>query len=142
MVSTIGIALGLAVLILPGLYLLVRWFVAPQASVAEHPGGPFATLRRSAHLTRGRFWHTAGIVVVIVFLGGVVSGVLALPFTLLAAGLDADALVLVGLVLGETVAISFTALVGTLVYFDLRARRGDAPPPGTPPPRAPAERGF
>lgn len=141
-VSTIGVLLGLLALILPGLYLFVRWFVAPQAAVVEDPGTTMGALRRSAALVRGRWWRTAAVVLLLVVVGGVVATVIALPFDLLGDQVDSGAVALAGVILGETVAVSFTALVATLLYFDLRARHTRQASSTPAPPRAPGERTF
>lgn len=59
-VSGIGILLGLVLLILPGLYLYVRWSVATPVLIAEE-AGPIQALTRSGEEVSGRFWPVAGL---------------------------------------------------------------------------------
>jgi hypothetical protein len=71
-----GVA-GAALGIVPGVWLLVRWSLAPVVAVAEG-GGPGAALRRSAALVAGRF----GFVLLVL-------GATGVGLVLLARGLDA-----------------------------------------------------
>lgn len=52
--------LGLAVFVLPGLYLLVRFSLA-LSSVCVEGCSPIPAMRRSWTLTRGNFWSAAGL---------------------------------------------------------------------------------
>jgi hypothetical protein len=58
--STAGILLGCLLLLLPGLYLYVRWSLATPVLVAEE-AGPGHSLSRSFEETSGRFWPLAGL---------------------------------------------------------------------------------
>jgi hypothetical protein len=59
-VSGLGILLGLVLLIVPGLYLYVRWSLATPILIAEG-AGPIASLTRSGEEISGRFWPVAGL---------------------------------------------------------------------------------
>ena len=61
LLAAVGVALGLLLLVIPGIYLAVRWFFVPQAVVVENARGP-AALRRSRELTSGTWWRTFGII--------------------------------------------------------------------------------
>lgn len=130
LLSALGVALGLILLVVPGIFLAVRWFVAAQTAVIERPGGAPAALRRSSELVKGSWWRVLGIAVLLILVAGIASAFIALPFEAAADALDLGVLSLVGIILGEALPLSFTALAGTLLYFDLRARRGglDATP--------------
>jgi hypothetical protein len=121
LLAGVGVALGL-VLILPGIYLAIRWFFAPQAVVIDGERGPPA-LRRSGGLVQGFWWRTFGIVL-LSQLPGVLIGV---PFASLAAGSDRQLFALIGEIVTQTVAAPFVALVATLLYYDLRARGAQRP---------------
>ena len=52
LLAGIGIALGLVLLVLPGIYMAVRWYFVPQAVVIDGARGPRA-LEHSGELVRG-----------------------------------------------------------------------------------------
>jgi hypothetical protein len=118
--AAIGIALGL-LLVLPGIYLFIRWYVVPQAVVIDGARGP-AALARSGELTRGRWWRTLGIFLV-AYLATLVPALLVLtPLAAVAESTDRAVWSLVGTILAQTVSAPLLALVSTLLYYDLRAR--------------------
>jgi hypothetical protein len=123
---SLGVLLGVIALILPGIYLAVRWYVATQSVVAEDRG-PVEALQRSGELTRGQWWRVLGISLVVGLLGAVAGAFLALPVGALAAVADSGALLVLGNVIADSVILSFTALAGTLLFFDLRVRQGVHP---------------
>ena len=63
LMTAAGVAVGLAALILPGIYLLIRWFFVAQCVVIEDKRG-FDALARSGQLVRGNWWRVFGIVLV------------------------------------------------------------------------------
>jgi hypothetical protein len=121
----LGIAAGLLLLIVPGIYLGVRWYFVPQAVVIERRGISEA-LRASWELVDGSWWRVFGI--------GLAAGVVAVlpvlaiqaPVQAAAESADAGWLSLLGSIAADTIATPFVALVATLLYFDVRARRGTA----------------
>ena len=64
LLSGIAILFGLVLLILPGLYLLVRWSAAVPALIAED-SGVTDSLRLSAEAVQGRFWHVFAAMAVV-----------------------------------------------------------------------------
>ncbi len=130
-ISWLGIVLGFAALIVPGVLLLLRWFVVAQAAAIEHEGW-LPALRRSGELTNDRYGH---ILVFVVYLSVIVT----LPVFLVGLGLGDDpsgAALVVGLFV-QVVTWSFGALATALLYYDLRVRREYALAtglPGTGPP--------
>ena len=119
---TIGSAVGLLLLIVPGVYAFVAWLVAVQAAVIEDLRGT-AALRRSWQLVRGQWWRVFGISLVIGILPLLVGVPGFVALRALADATDSMAVYLAGRILGDAVIYSFTALAFTLLYFDLRARR-------------------
>jgi hypothetical protein len=117
-----GVLLGFAAFIVPGLYLLVRWYFVPQSVIVDGSRGPGA-LRASWDVVRGSWWRTFGIALLATLAGTLVGALLALPLVAAASSSDSGALGLAGTMLGETIAAPFISLVGTLLFFDLRARR-------------------
>jgi hypothetical protein len=121
----IGIVLGLVLLIVPGLYLAVRWYFVPQTVVIEDARSVQA-LSRSAALVQGAWWRTFGLIAV-ANLATVVPGLLLIgPFDAVARSSDRQVWSLVGTVATETVRAPFVALFATLLYYDLRTRRREA----------------
>ena len=120
--AAIGIALGFLALIVPGIYLAVRWYFVPQAVVIEGARGP-AALTRSSQLVEGFWWRTLGLVA-LANIAVVIPGFLLLsPFTAIAASTDQAVWALVGTILATSVTTPFVALYSTLLYYDLLARR-------------------
>jgi hypothetical protein len=119
----IGILTGLAVgigfifLVIPGLFLLVKFAVSIPALVVENKRGTQA-MSRSFQLTGGHFWHVAGTVLLAAIITGIVSGILTAPFS--SSGWFIRA---IGASIAQIVTAPFTALVAVLVYLDLRARK-------------------
>jgi hypothetical protein len=120
--AALGSTLGLIALIVPGVYLWVRWYLSAQAVVAEQLG-PRGGLERSADLVRGQWWRVFGIALVISFLSGMLAAILGVSLQVVGRVEDVGPLVLLGKVIADGVSLSFAALSGTLLYFDCRARR-------------------
>lgn len=126
---TIAFALGTVALIVPGIWLSVRLYFGAQAVVVDGRRG-VAALRHSSRIVRGQWWRTFGILLVV----GFVSGLLGLGLGLLVGGplallTDVGALAAALTIVGQAIGQSFTALVATLLFFDLRARSDQAPEP-------------
>jgi hypothetical protein len=130
-VSFIGgvlLVLAFLALIVPGIWLAVAFSVAVPALLLERLG-PIAALRRSVRLVRGRWWPTAGALLVgyllIGIIGALVEGVITVVPTLVAK--DNTLVAALGAVVGGTVGSALTtpysAAVVALVYFDLRVRK-------------------
>jgi hypothetical protein len=115
----VGLAtlLGLIVFIIPGIYIGVRLAVSIQALVIEGKRGTEA-MRRSWELVAGHWWHVALTVVVAGLLTGVVNAVITAPF-----GTGAWFIQGVAAAVATTVTLPYGALVGVLLYLDLRARK-------------------
>lgn len=64
LLSGIGILFGLVLLILPGVYLFVRWSAAVPALIAEDCGVS-DSLSESGEVVQGRFWHVLGALLVV-----------------------------------------------------------------------------
>ena len=117
-----GIALGLLLLIVPGVFLFFRWSFVPQAVVLENAPGP-AALAASGRVVDGYWWRTCGIVILANLAATVPNLVVIYPFAAIARSADRAIWSLAGQIAAETVTTPFVALVSTLLYFDLRARR-------------------
>jgi hypothetical protein len=128
----LGVVAGLALLIVPGIWLAVRWYLGAQAAVVDGLAPPQA-LRRSAELVKDRWWRTFGYLIVAALVFGIVVG---LPAAVIGVGLSevSGALYVAFTILAQAVTLSLTAIFGTLLFFDLRARR-ELPWEGTALPR-------
>ena len=114
----VGLAtlLGLIVLIIPGIYIGVRLAVSTQALVVEGKQGTQA-MRRSWDLVGGHWWHAALTMLVAGLITAVVNAVITAPF-----GAGAWLVQGIAAAVATTVTMPYGALVGVLLYLDLRAR--------------------
>jgi hypothetical protein len=109
------VTIGFALLVIPGIIVLVLLAVSIPAVVVENANGTQA-LARSWNLTKGHFWHVFGVGLVALLIVGVVTGILSsLGDSHLAARLVLQ-------IVGQILVGPFSALVTVLLYFDLRAR--------------------
>jgi hypothetical protein len=122
LLAAVGIALGLLVLILPGVYLAVRWYFVPQAVVIGGTRGR-AALARSSALVDGFWWRTFGLVVLANVAIAIPGFLLLTPFTAIAESTDRAVWSLVGSAVTTSITTPFVALYSTLLYYDLLARR-------------------
>jgi hypothetical protein len=126
-VMSIGIGLGLVLLVIPGIFLAVKWSMTFPALVAERAGA-FAAMGRSWDLTRGHWWRTFGALIVVVLISFVLA--FAILVGLGAAVASSDSIselafaVLITIVTIIVLAVLYplTASVVTVVYYDLRVR--------------------
>jgi hypothetical protein len=105
------------VFIIPGIYIGVRLAVSIQALVIEGRRGTEA-MRRSWDLVGGHWWHAAFTLLVAALITGVVNAVITAPFSAGAWFLQG-----VAAAVATTVTLPYGALVGVLLYLDLRARK-------------------
>ena len=80
----VGVALGGAAFLIPGLVLCVIWLFAPLVVVTEDRGAA-ASFRRSVDLVRGRFWATAGTWIALFLVFGALGLAATLPTEWIAA---------------------------------------------------------
>jgi hypothetical protein len=120
LLAALGTVLG-AIVILPGVYLFVRWYFVPQTVVLEHAHGARA-LRHSARVVQGFWWRTLGLIVLVNVLALVVVVVIGSPFMAGAERADRAVWEMVGQIVASSVVQPFGALYSTFLYFDLRAR--------------------
>jgi hypothetical protein len=119
--AALGIALGL-VLVVPGIYLFVRWYFVPQVVVLEGARGPEA-LRASGRLIQGAWWRSFALILLVNVVALLVALVLAAPFSAVAESSDRAVWSMIGQMLAGAITQPFGALYSTLLYFDLLARR-------------------
>jgi hypothetical protein len=126
LVYSLAVAVGLLALVVPGVWLAVRWYFCAQAAVVDGLA-PADALRRSAEVVEGRWWRTFGVLLAF----GVVVGALGAVGGALAHEIQNGALFTTVWILVQTVTLSLTAIFGTLLFFDSRARTA-LPWQGTP----------
>jgi len=120
LLSAAGILLGLP-LILPAVYLAVRWVFVPQAVMLDGARGADA-LRRSWRLVEGSWWRSFGVVLLSNLAAALPGLLVIVPLEALAKAADREAVSLVGTIVTDTITAPFVALVITLLFHDLRAR--------------------
>ena len=119
----LGVAGGLILLVVPGLYLLTIWAViAPVIVVERRP--VFDAFGRSRQLVRGNGWPVFGTVL-IAFLITLAASALFLTIAVsLAEGILVE---IVFSALASTVTAPIPALVAAILYFRLLAIEGEQP---------------
>jgi hypothetical protein len=124
--ATLGIIVGLILLIVPGLFLLTRWALIPAVIVIEkrRAGDSFD---RSWELTRGHGWTVFGSLVVAFIAYVVAQGV----FRAIFAVLPQFAEIWIGGVVAHSVTTPFIALTAVVLYFRL-ARMSAGVDPANP----------
>ena len=117
--ATVGIVIGLFLLIVPGLVLLTWWLVLSPVVMLEHLP-VLESFGRSRALVRGLAWPVFGVVVltILVLLAfGLALGLILLP---LGEGLRS----FLQSAVGNSLAAPFAAVAWTLTYFRLRELEG------------------
>ena len=116
-ISGLGIAGGLVLLVLPGIFLLLRWSVVAQAAAIEHEGW-LAALRSSHRFTEDHYGH--------IFVFAICVGLITfMPTFLLALAFGHQTTTVASFMVGLLVRVltaSFGALASALLYYDLRSR--------------------
>jgi hypothetical protein len=124
LLAGMGIMLGIALFIIPGLVLLTWWSLITAVIVLEGKR-VFESFGRSRELVRGSGWSVFGVVVLTFVLTSVVSGVISGIFV----WLPDYASSYLGSVAGGTVTAPFQALALTVMYFRLAHPTGAATEP-------------
>lgn len=117
LIAWLGIFVGFIALIVPGVYLLLRWFVVAQAAAIEREGWSDA-LERSATLVSGNYLHVFVLALIVFGIGFVFEFLGGHAF-----GDSTGAVSFLASIVVQVLVWSFTALATALLYFDLRARR-------------------
>lgn len=114
--ALIGICVGLALLIIPGLVLLTWWLVVSPVIMIEHRP-VLESFGRSRELVKGSGWPVFGVAVLTLLIILVVGFVLAL----ILSPIDSDSWkTLIGQAVTNSLAAPFAAVAWTLTYFRLR----------------------
>jgi hypothetical protein len=124
LLAAVAIAIGLALLIVPGLILLTMWLLIVPAIMLEGHG-VMSSFGRSRELVSGHGWNVFGVIVLTVLILVAVG----IGFGILDAAIDtAWASVLLDIA-SQTVTAPFVALAWTLTYYELRAVKEPQPAP-------------
>lgn len=121
-VAGIATGVGFLLLIVPGVFLLIRWAVVAQAAAIER-GDWLGALRRSGELTAGNYLHVLAVLVIV--------GLIALALEQAGAaivGTSANVPQVVVVIALLTITRSFVALTTAVLYFDLVARKSRLTP--------------
>ena len=137
----LAVMLGTLLLIIPGIFLGVALYFAAQTAVVEDKRG-LDTLKRSRELVKDHWWRTLGILILLSLLSALLALPLGFVTQIIGSSADNGPLYVLGGAIAQTITLSFTALAGTILFFDLRSRKSHAPaaawqPPGGGPPTDP-----
>ena len=127
----LGIAVGLILLIVPGLFLLTIWSMLVAVIVIEGKSAGEA-FGRSREIVRGHGWEVFGLIIVTFVIIAVASGVISLLFAPLPDFFD----IWLGSLVGHSLTVPFAAATLTTAYFQLTAPAPE-PAAAAPPPRRP-----
>jgi len=121
--AALGIAVGLILLVVPGLIFLTWWcLIVPVIALEEKSVGEAFT--RSRELVRGHGWTVFGVVIITAALSGIASGIIQSIFSFLGAFLR----YWIGGAIASAIVGPFAAIALTLMYFKLRELREPATP--------------
>jgi hypothetical protein len=132
-IAGLAIALGLILLVVPGLILMTWWVVIVPAIVLEDKRAS-ESFGRSRDLVRGYGWNVFGVIVLTILLLIVASIVIALILSPLADWLGE----LLSDIISGTIIAPFIAVTWTLLYFRLRNAKEQVEQPPPPPATAAA----
>jgi hypothetical protein len=133
--SGLGVGVGFALFVVPGLYLLTIWSVIAPTIVVERRA-VFDAFGRSRQLVKGEGWPVFWVIV-IAFLIAILASLL---FGYIAVSLANGPIVrIVFSAIASTLTAPITALAAAVLYFRLVEIKGaTTAPPAVPPPGAPS----
>jgi ABC-type multidrug transport system fused ATPase/permease subunit len=123
----LGVAVGLLLLIVPGLLLLTWWSVIIPVIVLERVAA-MESFGRSRELVRGHGWNVFGVIVLTVLILLLVAIVLAIILAILLAWLPDEVRGYIQTLVSNSLTAPFLALAWTLMYFRLRDLERPAEP--------------
>jgi hypothetical protein len=117
----IAIAIGFVLLIVPGLFLITIWAVIVPVIVIERSGA-LASFERSRQLVKGNGWQVFGVLVVL-FVGAFIVQIL---IAALIGGIsDSWAGFSLAVLLTSLLLVPLTGLAAAVIFFELKALRGE-----------------
>lgn len=129
----VGIAVGMLLLIVPGLVLLTWWAVIAPVVMLEDTSGA-AALGRSRELVRGSGWTVFGLIVVTYLLTAIGSNVIGGIVGAILGGADSMLGAFGGNFVSGTLLAPISALLAVVIYHGLIAAGDGADPRDTTPP--------
>jgi len=117
---SLGVGIGFMLLFVPGLILLVMWWVYIPAIVVEGQG-IMAAFGRSRELTRGRRWHIFGLLVIVgiaMWVLGMIIGLIVPSDPTAALGAATIAQYIV-----QSLVTAYSAVLVAVGYYYLRAEK-------------------
>lgn len=127
--ASIAIAIGFAIVIVPGLVLLTFWsLIIPWIVIGG--ASAFESFGRSWRTVKGYAWHVFGTFVLVFIILIVAQFVLSLILLALPVGWRS----FISDVVSGTLIAPFLATVVTLIYYRLTGAHGEAAEPGMAPP--------
>ena len=127
LLAGLGVAVGLLLLIVPGLVLLTWWSVIIPVIVLERVAA-MESFGRSRELVRGHGWNVFGVIVLTVLILLLVAILLAIILAILLAWLPDEVRGYVQTLVSNSLTAPFLALAWTLMYFRLRDLERPAEP--------------
>jgi hypothetical protein len=116
LLAGIGIVIGFALLIIPGLYLLTIWLLIVPAIMLEGQG-VLSSFGRSRELVGGHGWSVFGVIVLTV----AILIAVWIAVGIVEAVLDSNLVTFLLNIATDTATAPFLALAWTLTYFELLA---------------------
>jgi ABC-type multidrug transport system fused ATPase/permease subunit len=131
LLAGLGIALGLILLIVPGLVLLTWWSVIVPVIVFEEVAA-MDSFGRSRALVRGNGWNVFGVIALTVLILLVAAIVIGIVLAIVLNWLPDEIQSYVQNLVSSTLTAPFLALAWTLMYFRLREFERPAEPAPAP----------
>ncbi|HYE28378.1 MAG TPA: hypothetical protein VEA61_09115 [Allosphingosinicella sp.] len=130
LLSSLAIALGFVLLIVPGLYLIGRLGPATVVVVAEERLNPIDAIARCFALTKGHGWAVLGLILIVAVAAAIVIAVattlLGILFVLVAGQELGATLVLIVKTAGNAALVTLILLLNAAIYRQLSGRESAA----------------
>jgi hypothetical protein len=124
LLASLGIIIGLALLIVPGLILLTLWLLIVPAIMLEGRG-IMASFGRSRELVSGQGWNVFGVIVLTVLILLAVN----IGVSILEGVVDSRWFSVIADIASQTATAPLLALAWTITYFELRGLKEGTPVP-------------
>jgi|GEM_PF-1113425 Predicted integral membrane protein len=111
----VGIGIGMIILIVPGIFLLLCWFVTIPVAAIEGLGA-IDSIKRSMELTKGYRWNILAIIIIVGIITGIIAGIAAAIFMGILGMLIGS--IIVSLVI--CIPTAYVNIVNSVIYFDIR----------------------
>jgi hypothetical protein len=119
---TIGLTVGFALVIIPGVFLLVAWAVVIPAAVVER-SGIFGAFSRSWHLTKGYRWPVLGVLLILLVILIGLKMLIAVFAGIVVLATDSLFLVIVTNYVISAISGALMSVAVAVLYHDLRVAK-------------------